>query len=70
MSSPWRRAGKILSNAYDKTVRVWDPATGACMNVIRSPTVWWSIAGTPGGGYVTGAYATGETDTNEVAIWE
>jgi WD40 repeat protein len=47
--------GRLVSGGGDRTVRVWDPVTGACLTTIKAVGPVYAVAAAPDGG--TFAYA-------------
>jgi hypothetical protein len=46
-----RHSGELLASAsQDRTIRLWNPQTGQCLNTLRGHTAWvWSISWSPDG---------------------
>jgi len=59
------RDGRLASGSYDKTIRIWDPATGECLQTLEGHTDWvLALAALP-----DGRLASGSEDTT-IRIWD
>lgn len=64
--------GRVVSGGSDKTVRVWDPGTGDCVQTIKAKTIIYAVAVSPDGRTLaySGRFADANTPTNTVHFWD
>src|SRR5262249_18037396 len=56
----WKPDGALLASASnDKAVRIWNPATGRLVRVIRSPSLARAVAWSPDGGTLASGHSDG-----------
>jgi WD40 repeat protein len=61
--------GRVLSGGSDKTVRIWDAATGACTATIKAKGPVYAVAAAPEGrSFAYAGRAAGRSDSNFVYL--
>ncbi len=64
--------GRVVTGGEDRTVRVWDPATGACLQVLKARAVVYAVAAAPDGRAVAsaGRPAAPNAGVHTVTVWD
>src|SRR5262249_35027333 len=64
--------GRVVTGGEDRTVRVWDPAGGACLQVLKARAVVYALAAAPDGkaGASAGRPTVPHAGTHMVTVWD
>jgi WD40 repeat protein len=65
--------GRLVSGGSDRTVRVWAPVAGTCLQTVRAPNVVYAVAVSPDGRVLAFAgrrAASAGIDSNTIKLWD